>query len=203
MNNKLVALILAIDENNWLWKENTLAWKIKADMSYFKEITTWTISPERQNAVVMGRKTWESIPEKFRPLHHRRNYIITRDENFQGWDGHFNNLDSCLDTLISDPSIESIYIIGGSQIYNEAINKDVADSIYLTQIFWTFDCDVFFTWVPDNYSLDIIGEKQEENGIFFKFLVYKKDHNKKTLTSGKTLWETPAPSVSRVEDDFF
>lgn len=197
--HKPVALILAVDEQNGLGRWNTLAWKIKWDMSYFKEITTTTLSPFKQNAVVMWRRTWESIPERFRPLPNRKNYILTRDENFQGGDGVFHSLESCIEALQSNDLIETIYVIGWSQIYNEAINKDIADTVYLTQIFNSWDCDVFFVWVPDNYSLDIIGEKQEENWIFFKFLVYKKDHNKRKLTNGKTLWETPAPSISSVE----
>lgn len=193
-----ISMILAVDEDNGLWKSNSLAWRIKADMSYFKEITTTTLDPTKQNAVIMWRRTWESIPPKFRPLPDRKNYILTRDTTFVWWDGSFSRLEDCLETLQKDTTIENIYIIWWAQIYNEAIQKDIADTIYLTQVFGSFDCDVFFVWVPDNYELETIGEKQEENGISFKFLVYQKHHNKKSLTSGKTLWETEAPSVANI-----
>ena len=76
------SIILAIDSNNWLGKNNDLAWKLKSDMQYFKKITTQTQQENKQNAVIMGRKTWESIPEKFRPLPDRKNFLLTRDENY-------------------------------------------------------------------------------------------------------------------------
>lgn len=52
-------------------------------MEYFREVTTTTLASNKQNAVIMGRRTWESIPPKFRPLSGRKNYILTRDESFQ------------------------------------------------------------------------------------------------------------------------
>lgn len=202
MNQKTVALILAVDERNWLGKANTLAWRLKWDMEYFREITTTTLASNKQNAVIMGRRTWESIPPKFRPLSGRKNYILTRDESFQWADWVFHSLEEALETLEKDDSLETLYIIGGAQIYNEAIQKDVADTIYLTQIFWDFNCDVSFVWVPDNYVLESFSEKKEENGTAYKFLVYQKEHDKKALTQGKTLWETEAPSISQVSNDW-
>ncbi len=58
----------------------SLPWKIPGDMAYFKELTSRTVDPAKQNAVVMGRKTWESIPAKFRPLAGRLNIILSRSE---------------------------------------------------------------------------------------------------------------------------
>lgn len=67
----------------------TLPWQLPGDMAYFKELTSRTADPAKQNAVVMGRKTWESIPAKFRPLRGRLNVVLTRgaaasDENASG-----------------------------------------------------------------------------------------------------------------------
>ena len=75
MNKKVIA-ILAIDEEFWIWKWNDIPWK--SDLKNFKEITTLTKEWEKQNALIMGRKTWESIPEKFRPFSGRKNIIISR-----------------------------------------------------------------------------------------------------------------------------
>ena len=198
---KTLALILAVDEQNWLGKNNTLAWKLSWDITYFKEITTTTLSSSKKNAVLMWRRTWESIPEKYKPLPHRKNYILTRDTSFQWWDGVFQSLEQALEILAQDDCIETIYIIGGSQIYNEVIKKDLADTIYLTQVLWVFWCDVFFLWIPANYRLESISEKQQESGIPYQFLVYKKEHDLKPLTNGKTLWETKSPNISTIWED--
>jgi len=118
---KKVALILAVDEKNGIGKNNDLAWRIKADMLYFKDITTATQNENKQNAVIMGRKTWESIPEKFRPLPKRKNIVLSRqyfDETLS-----FTSIESALAELEKDDEVENIFIIGGAQIYNETVKK--------------------------------------------------------------------------------
>jgi dihydrofolate reductase len=65
---KNIIIILASDEKNGIGKNGILPWRLKSDMAYFKEVTTTTLSEKKINALIMGRKTWESIPEKFRPL---------------------------------------------------------------------------------------------------------------------------------------
>jgi len=68
MRKKKFSIVIAVDDKNGIGKEGALAWSIKEDMQFFKHITTNTQKKGKQNAVIMGRKTWESIPEKYRPL---------------------------------------------------------------------------------------------------------------------------------------
>lgn len=169
---KKVALILAVDEKNGIGKNNDLAWRIKADMLYFKDITTATQNENKQNAVIMGRKTWESIPEKFRPLPKRKNIVLSRqyfDETLS-----FTSIESALAELEKNDEVENIFIIGGAQIYNETVKKWLADTIYLTQVFGDFDCDSFFIWIPEDFSCTYKSEKKEEKGIEFVFEIFEK-----------------------------
>ena len=71
-------IILAVDEKLGLGKDNDLAWKISTDMKHFKNITSDTEDLAKHNALIMWRKTWESIPAKYRPLPDRVNYILSR-----------------------------------------------------------------------------------------------------------------------------
>jgi dihydrofolate reductase len=101
------SIILAIDSKNGLGKENALAWKLSGDMKYFKKTTVLTDNPDDINVVIMGRKTWESIPSKFRPLPGRINCVLTRNPPHippsQGGGNqgcvYFESLDSCLEEI--------------------------------------------------------------------------------------------------------
>lgn len=167
-------MILAVDGKNWIGKNSDLAWRIKADMKYFKEITTTVEDTNKHNAVIMGRKTWDSIPEKFRPLPGRKNVIITRNINPSLGELQFSSLEAAIDSLQNDSAIESIFIIGWAQIYNDAVKKNLVDKVYITKVFWDFGCDVFFNGLDDIFSLKTASEKFEENGISFCFEVYTK-----------------------------
>ena len=84
MSNKLpLHIIAAIDKNNGLGINNTIPWHLSADLKYFKKITTEVTAANKQNAVIMGRKTWDSIPDKYKPLPERLNIVLTRNQNIQ------------------------------------------------------------------------------------------------------------------------
>ena len=73
---KNISLIVAISENQVIGKNNKLAWNLPDDMNYFSSITSG-------HSVIMGRKNWESIPNKYRPLPNRRNIVVTRNKNYK------------------------------------------------------------------------------------------------------------------------
>ena len=118
-------IIVAATKELGIGLNGTLPWKLPADMAFFKELTTATESTKKVNAVIMGRKTWESLPAKFRPLPRRLNVVLTKEylsspeycpDNVQ----KCSSLDAALDSL-SDPGvssqIEQIFVIGGAQIF--------------------------------------------------------------------------------------
>lgn len=176
MNMQNFSIILAVDEKNWLWKNNDLAWKLKADMKYFREITTQTQQENKQNAVIMWRKTWESIPEKFRPLPWRQNFVLTRDKNYSdNWCVVWNNLDEILEEISNNTEIENIFIIWGSQIYNQVLEDERLENIYLTRLEWDFWCDVFLDPIPVDFLLKKQSPDFFEDDIHFSFQIYKRE----------------------------
>jgi len=178
---KNFSLVLAVDEKNWLGKDNDLAWRISADMKYFKKVTHTTQDLAKHNAVIMWRKTWESIPQKYRPLPGRINCILSRSITKESKDSqiddfvlYFNSVESCLEEIDSKDNIESIFVIGWANIYNQLLSHPRLEKIYLTQVFWDYNCDVFFDWIPDSFIVESYTDKQEEKWIEFEWLVYKK-----------------------------
>ena len=164
------AIIVATDLGNGIGKGNTLPWNFPEDLKNFKQITTQ--APEGKiNAVIMGRKTWESIPEKFRPLPNRINVVLSSQE-LQLPENVFlsKSLNKSLDLLSKKENINKIFIIGGAQLYNEAINHPNFNELYLTKINKTYDCDTFFPKI----NLSQFNLITESNSHQLTFLHYKK-----------------------------
>jgi len=129
-----VSLIVAMDKNRGIGKNNDLMWHLPNDMRFFKETTAHHI-------VVMGRKNYDSIPEKYRPLPNRRNVILTRNSNFKAEDCDvFNSLDDALGAYKHD-SEKTIFIIGGGQIYTLALAQEVVDEMFITYIDGDYDAE--------------------------------------------------------------
>lgn len=120
-------------------KNGRLPWFLKSEMAFFRRATTG-------HTVVMGRRTWESIPEKFRPLPNRTNIVVSRNPKLDVPEGVLTA--TSLDEAISKVS-GRIYIIGGAELYKAAISK--ATAIVLTQIHHNFDCDTFFEWKREDW----------------------------------------------------
>ena len=131
-----IKLIVAASENNVIGIKNELPWNLPDDMAFFKNKTY-------DSCVIMGKKNYLSIPQKFRPLKNRTNIILTRDKLFQA--------PGCLITHTLESAIKlaknknkDIFIIGGGMVYEYALNKDLVDIIYLTRIHAHISGDVFF-----------------------------------------------------------
>jgi len=178
---KNFSIILATDTNNWIWKNNDLCWRLSQDLKHFKEITCKTQDLAILNAVIMWRKTWESIPSKFRPLPNRVNCILSRSLKHEDINSkiddfvlYFNDFDHCLEELSRKENIENIFLIWWWSLYNQFIKHPKLEKIYLTKVLDKFDCDTFFDWIPDNFVLDSYTDELEENWIKFRFETYKR-----------------------------
>lgn len=167
----MASIVVAIDSDNGIGYENRLPWPSHLeDIKRFQEITTITEDPNKINAVIMGRKTWDSIPEKFRPLKNRHNVIIT-SKKLKNLDC-YDNLDYSIKVLEKMKNIENIFIIGGQQVYSEALRHPKVEKIYLTVIKGKYNSDRHF-YVPSNFTLDLSSVKNVNN---LTFLEYNRQH---------------------------
>lgn len=132
-----VSLIVAAAKNGVIGKNNNLIWHLPKDMRFFKETTL-------NHHVIMGRKNFESIPHKYRPLPNRTNIVITRQTNYKA-DGSVvvNSVEAALE-IAKENGDKEPFIIGGGQIYKLALEANLVDRIYLTKVHHTFDGDTFF-----------------------------------------------------------
>lgn len=164
------SLVVAVDDNNGIGKHNALAWHLSADLKHFAVLT----KGNGNNAVIMGSNTWRSIPEKFRPLPGRLNVVLSRQANFELPSGVllFNSLDQAL-TSLEAKQVDEVLVIGGAQVYNDAIQHADCQTIYLTKVFGDFQCEVFFPNLPERFKLQSESEIQTEGDLKFQFLVYK------------------------------
>ncbi len=125
-------IVVAATRERGIGKDGQLPWKLPTDMNFFKTVTSLTTSATKKNAVVMGRRTWESIPDKFRPLRGRLNVVLTRSSRKSlGISPQHENVlvsdsfDSALALLAAPPlssEVESVFVIGGGQVYRSVIS---------------------------------------------------------------------------------
>lgn len=148
-------------------------------------MTTKVSDVTKRNCVIMGRKTYVGIPESKRPLPKRLNIVLSTTTTADDYPPDVvlcNSLPEALDKLSSTSlgdDIENVWIVGGHNVYKDAMQSNDCDRVYLTQIMATYDCDAFFPTVDSTFQLidnplDVPVEVQEENGIKYRYLVYEK-----------------------------
>lgn len=169
-----LTFVVAATAKNGIGLNGTMPWRIPKDLKYFSQVTSTTPTTAQMNAVFMGRKTWESIPLKFRPLRKRINVVLSRNKNYElcanSKYSHppwliepirfpddtakpadptylYSDLKTAVQTLGLKNSIHRLFIIGGASVYQEALQCPSlqADRILITRIYEPeFECDVFF-----------------------------------------------------------
>jgi len=165
-----IALIVAMDLDRGIGKNNDLMWHLPLDMKFFKETTTGHI-------VVLGRKNFESIPEKYRPLPNRKNVVLTRNKAFKasGCEVHYS-LEKCLEEYQNEKN-RTVFIIGGGEIYHQALAMNCVDEMYITHVNKSFGADTFFPLFDLNkWTVETVFEhhKDERHEASFKVLKYVK-----------------------------
>jgi len=164
-----VSLIVAVSENGVIGKDNDLIWHLPKDMKFFKDTTLG-------HHVIMGRKNFESIPHKFRPLPNRTNIVITRQSDYKAEDSIVvNSVEEALKVAKSNGENEA-FIIGGGQIYKLSLESNLIDRIYLTRIHQSFDGDTFFPELSSDWE-EIKREdcfKDDNHKYDYSFIVLEK-----------------------------
>ena len=163
----IISLIAALASNRAIGKDNALLWHLPEDLRHFRETT-------RGKPVIMGRKTWESLPEPFRPLPGRHNIVISRDPAYQASGATLTgSLADALRQAEAQTNAKEVFVIGGAQLYREAL--PLANRLYLTEIAQDFAGDVFFPDVPPQDWQEISRQPgQSSSGLGFAFVVYQR-----------------------------
>ena len=165
-----VSLIVAAAENGVIGKDNDLIWHLPKDMRFFKETTL-------NHHVIMGRKNFESIPHKYRPLPNRTNIVITRQTNYKA-DGCVvvNSVEAALE-IAKENGDKEPFIIGGGQIYKLALEANLVDRIYLTKVHHTFDGDTFFPELNNKWKEvnKIVNKADEKHAYDYDFITLERN----------------------------
>lgn len=157
----IVSVIVAVARNGVIGRQGGLPWRLRDDMKYFAEVTTG-------HAVVMGRKTFESIPEKFRPLPNRTNIVVTRDTM---WRGDGVKIAGSLEDAMEMAGEGEVFVLGGGEIYAQAMH--FADRLYVTEIDAEVDGDVVFPPYIVGWR-EVKREPHEEGEWRYDWVVYER-----------------------------
>lgn len=158
-----IHMIFARAANGVIGNNNRMPWHLPEDMAHFKRLTQgWP--------VIMGRKTWDSLPPKFRPLPGRTNIVITRQPDWK--ENGAEPAASLADALKICARSEEVWIIGGAQIYAQA--EPLADRIEVTEIAQDFEGDAFAPPLGSEWIEAAREDHVSLNGLKFSFITYDK-----------------------------
>lgn len=139
-------MMVACTADGGIGKDGKIPWYCSKDLKYFQKITTTCSTEGKQNAVIMGRRTWESLPK--RPLNNRKNIVLTRSNasTVKGADAVFGSLQEALKMAHEDESVERVFVIGGGEVFFEAIVRPECERVYMTTLDLELNgpCDTFF-----------------------------------------------------------
>ncbi len=164
----VISIIVAVSENNVIGRNNNLPWHLPADMKYFKDKTMG-------HFVVMGRKNFDSIPDKYRPLSGRTNVVVTRQNNFNAAGVQVVHSINEAIQLAKEKNETECFIIGGGEIFSQSI--ELCDRIYLTRIHHRIEGDVFFPELNQKEWKETSRKEvkaDEKNNYDFSFLVFER-----------------------------
>lgn len=176
-------VIAAACRNNGIGYMNQLPWNLKNEMKYFNKMTTESPDSTHKNIMIMGRKTWNSIPAKYRPMKDRTNVVLSRTvstiEDRDSVDHIFSSLPDALEGVSQLRNKGQVWIIGGQGIYEEALKLPQCKRIYLTKIDEDYECDVFFPEIDEEVYKSttdprVPEEEQEEDGVKYRFTVWER-----------------------------
>lgn len=162
----IVSLIAAVARNGVIGHGNDLVWRLPEDQKHFRSVTMGA-------PVIMGRATWDSLPDRFRPLPGRRNLVLTRQPGWQAPGAEIAaSLDEALARVADAPRV---FVIGGAQVYAQALPR--ADELVLTEIEHDFDGDTRFPDWPRAQFDEVTRERHQAappNDFAYSFVTYRR-----------------------------
>lgn len=139
-------IIAAVDEAGGIGRSGALPWRLPGELRHFREVTTGT----GRNAVIMGRTTWHSIPQQYRPLPRRLNIVLTARPEATPGATTVQSIAAARQAAERADCREAFFI-GGGQVYAAAIGDPAVRRLLITRVAGTHDCDVFFPAIPPSF----------------------------------------------------
>lgn len=162
-----IGIIYARARNGVIGKDNAMPWRLPEDMAHFKQLTMgWP--------VIMGRKTWDSLPPKFRPLPGRRNIVVTRQSGWRA-DGA-ERAGSLTEALAQCGGAAQVWVTGGAEIYRQALA--LAHVAEVTEIDADFEGDAYAPELGSEWREVARDKHVAASGLPFSFVTYVNTHNK-------------------------
>jgi dihydrofolate reductase len=163
-----IGLIWAESAGGVIGKDGVMPWHVPEDLAHFREVT-------QSGAVIMGRKTWDSLPPRFRPLPGRRNIVITRQTEWAADGAHVvHSLEEAL--ALAPAEGEAVWVIGGAEIY--ALAMPVADRLEVTELRTSVEGDTVAPVIDASWTLTatdpVSGWHASRTGLDYRFLTYQR-----------------------------
>jgi len=206
-----ISVIVASTPKGGIGHNGALPWRLPADMAHFKKVTTAGSTKERPNVVIMGRKTWDSIPEKFRPLPDRINVVLTSAASQEGFVSPYpegvlvaSSVKASVELLSARP-VGEVFVIGGAAAYAEAVASEACARIYITRVGKDVECDAFFPAFDDSRFKPVhVSKTFSHDNLPFDFMVYErtapfegldKETASQEAAAVAALLQTPSPGL--------
>lgn len=169
-------IIVAADSDDGIGKAGEIQWRLPGDLAFLKRKTTQVTEEGKRNAVIMGRKTWETIPSKWQPLPKRLNVVVTRKPDYEVPEGVLiaHSLPRAVQAAGAMNDVESVFVLGGGEIYRLAIEMNALRRVYLTRVEGSFPADAHFPSLGDDFTMVEESERQEDNGVGYRFQVWER-----------------------------
>jgi dihydrofolate reductase len=189
MNKNDLTIVVALDDCNGIGRNNTIPWHIKNDLKFFRYITTKKNDQTKQNAIIIGRKTYETFPK---PLPNRLNIIVSSNQTLPNINYpnviRFDTFNDAIKHAKDNPNIENIFIAGGVSIYEEAMKTNLVKRLYVTRVKGDFKCTAVWSTfdVSDFKRIEPIPDEYQQ---FFEHSDENKDENDKTPSYHLEIYE--------------
>ncbi|XP_067088000.1 dihydrofolate reductase [Osmerus mordax] len=188
--SRVLNCIVAVCPDMGIGSNGNLPWhpkRLNNEFKYFQKMTMTPSVEGKQNVVIMGRKTWFSIPERNRPLSNRINIVLSRELKEPPAGAHhlapdFSSALLLLDTEEMAGQVDGVWVIGGSSLYKETMEYSGTTRLFVTRILQQFESDTFLPEInPDKYCLlsqypGVPEGVQEESGLQYRYEVYQNTH---------------------------
>lgn len=175
LNGKPVYIIAALDAAGGIGRDGRMPWFLPKELAHFHEVTSREHVPGTANTVIVGRLTWESIPQaSYAKFNNRRVVVLSHNPDYDP------GADVAVATSLEDAwsyaaeNGGATYIIGGGEIYDQTVNDPRVDELLLTHIEAEFDCTVFFPDIPSAFNTCEHQHAQQEQELTYSFCTYKR-----------------------------